>query len=47
MNSTLVISAWDNEKCGVTSLVHLFYCDNADKKGEHILDKIISGEKQW
>ncbi len=27
-------------------MVHLVYCDNAGKKGEHVLDKILSGEKQ-
>ncbi|WP_099205176.1 hypothetical protein [Scatolibacter rhodanostii] len=26
-------------------MVHLVYCDNAGKKGEHVLDKIITGEK--
>ena len=26
-------------------MVHVVYCDNAGKKGERILDKIISGEK--
>lgn len=26
-------------------MVHLVYCDNQGKKGEHILDKIISGTK--
>jgi hypothetical protein len=26
-------------------MVHLVYCDNAGKKGERILDKILSGEK--
>lgn len=27
-------------------MVHLVYCDNVGKKGEHVLDKILSGEKQ-
>ena len=27
-------------------MVHLVYCDNAGKKGEHELDKILSGEKK-
>lgn len=27
-------------------MVHLVYCDNAGKKGEHVLDKILSGEKK-
>lgn len=26
-------------------MVHLVYCDNAGKKGERVLDKILSGEK--
>ena len=26
-------------------MVHLVYCDNEGKKGEHVLDKIIYGEK--
>lgn len=26
-------------------MVHLVYCDNAGKKGEHVLDKILAGEK--
>lgn len=26
-------------------MVHLVYCDNAGEKGEHVLDKILSGEK--
>lgn len=26
-------------------MVHLIYCDNAGKKGERVLDKILSGEK--
>lgn len=26
-------------------MVHLVYCDNAGKKGEHVLDKILSGKK--
>ncbi len=26
-------------------MVHLVYCDNTGKKGEHILDKILSGTK--
>lgn len=26
-------------------MVHLVYCDNAGKKGEHVLDKILSGAK--
>ncbi len=26
-------------------MIHLVYCDNAGKKGEHDLDKIISGTK--
>ena len=26
-------------------MVHLIYCDNAGKAGEHELDKILSGEK--
>lgn len=26
-------------------MVHLVYCDNIGKKGEHVLDKILSGTK--
>lgn len=26
-------------------MVHLVYCDNAGKKGEHVIDKILSGQK--
>jgi hypothetical protein len=26
-------------------MVHLVYCDNAGKKGERVLDKILSGQK--
>jgi hypothetical protein len=26
-------------------MVHLVYCDNTGKKGEHVLDKILSGTK--
>lgn len=26
-------------------MVHLVYCDNAGKKGEHVLDNILSGKK--
>lgn len=26
-------------------MVHLVYCDNAGKKGEHVLDKIFNGTK--
>lgn len=26
-------------------MVHLVYCDNSGKKGEHVLDKIIAGTK--
>lgn len=26
-------------------MVHLVYCDNADKKGEKVLDKILAGTK--
>lgn len=26
-------------------MVHLVYCDNAGKKGEHVLDKILTGRK--
>lgn len=26
-------------------MVHLVYCDNAGKKGEHVLDKIFDGKK--
>lgn len=26
-------------------MVHLVYCDNTGKKGEHVLDKILAGEK--
>lgn len=26
-------------------MVHLVYCDNAGKKGEHVLDKILDGKK--
>lgn len=26
-------------------MVHLVYCDNAGKKGKHVLDKILSGKK--
>lgn len=26
-------------------MVHLVYCDNAGKKGEKVLDKILKGEK--
>lgn len=26
-------------------MVHLVYCDNAGKKGEHVLDKILAGKK--
>ena len=26
-------------------MVHLVYCDNAGKKGEKVLDKILSGAK--
>lgn len=26
-------------------MVHVVYCDNTGKKGEHVLDKILSGEK--
>lgn len=26
-------------------MVHLVYCDNAGKKGERVLDKILAGEK--
>lgn len=26
-------------------MVHLVYCDNAGKKGEKVLDKILSGTK--
>ena len=26
-------------------MVHLVYCDNTGKKGEKVLDKIISGQK--
>jgi hypothetical protein len=26
-------------------MVHLVYCDNSGKKGERVLDKILSGEK--
>ena len=26
-------------------MVHLVYCDNAGKKGEHVLDKILTGTK--
>lgn len=26
-------------------MVHLVYCDNTGKQGEHVLDKILSGEK--
>lgn len=26
-------------------MVHLVYCDNAGKKGEHVLDKILAGTK--
>ena len=26
-------------------MVHLVYCDNAGKKGEHVLDKILTGSK--
>jgi len=29
----------------VEKMVHLVYCDNAGKKGERVLDKILSGEK--
>ncbi len=28
-------------------MVHLVYCDNAGKKGEKVLDKILAGTKQW
>lgn len=26
-------------------MVHLVYCDNIGKKGEHVIDKILSGQK--
>jgi len=26
-------------------MIHLVYCDNTGKKGEHVLDKILSGTK--
>lgn len=26
-------------------MVHLVYCDNTGKKGEHVLDKVLSGAK--
>ena len=26
-------------------MVHLIYCDNAGKKGEKVLDKILAGTK--
>ncbi len=26
-------------------MVHLVYCNNAGKKGERVLDKILSGKK--
>ncbi len=26
-------------------MVHLVYCDSTGKKGEHVLDKILSGTK--
>lgn len=26
-------------------MVHLVYCDNSGKKGEHVLDKILAGKK--
>jgi hypothetical protein len=30
---------------GVFNMVHLVYCDNAGKKGEKVLDKILEGTK--
>lgn len=30
---------------GGTIMVHLVYCDNAGKKGEKVLDKILNGKK--
>lgn len=43
---TLMGKCWrDADEMEEREMVHLIYCDNAGKKGDRVLDKILSGTK--